>query len=176
MNENIKMSAPLLSRFDLIFILMDRPDEALDRHLSERVVAQHAGGARAAGAQAALIEFNRTGGERCSLEDASSTLSRAPLLARLALNPVEAAAFEPVPSALLHKYIVYARRHVHPRLTRDAACVLQTFYLTLRERASGADSTPITARQLESMVRLAEARARIELREDVTREDAEDVV
>jgi DNA helicase MCM8 len=51
----------------------------------------------------------------------------------------------------------------------------QAFYLQLRadSSAAGAGSSPVTARQLESLVRLAEARARCELREVVTREDAE---
>ena len=38
------------------------------------------------------------------------------------------------------------------------------------------DSCPITTRQLESLIRLTEARARLELREEATKEDAEDVV
>lgn len=38
------------------------------------------------------------------------------------------------------------------------------------------DSTPITTRQLESLIRLTESRARLELREVATKEDAEDVI
>lgn len=60
-----------------------------------------------------------------------------------------------------------------PRSAADFDCV-QNFYLSLRssscEGISG--SLPITARQLESLVRLAEARARVELRETVTADDA----
>lgn len=58
------------------------------------------------------------------------------------------------------------------RMSRAAAEILQTFYLRLRDRNSSADGTPITARQLESLVRLAEARARLDLREEVSAEDA----
>lgn len=51
---------------------------------------------------------------------------------------------------------------------------MQSFYLELRHDAGGPnDGAPITARQLESLVRLAEARARVDLRDTVTREDAE---
>lgn len=39
MNENLKMSAPLLSRFDLVFILLDRPDELLDKRVSDHIMA-----------------------------------------------------------------------------------------------------------------------------------------
>ena len=38
-NENLKMSVALLSRFDLIFILLDKPDELLDKQLSEHIMA-----------------------------------------------------------------------------------------------------------------------------------------
>lgn len=40
---NLKMSPAMLSRFDLIFILLDKPDEALDQALSEHVMALHSG-------------------------------------------------------------------------------------------------------------------------------------
>lgn len=42
--ENLRgMSPALLSRFDLIFVLLDRPDERLDQALSEHVMALHSG-------------------------------------------------------------------------------------------------------------------------------------
>lgn len=58
-------------------------------------------------------------------------------------------------------------------MSKAAAEILKKFYLGLRNRSTSADGTPITARQLESLVRLAEARARVDLREEVTREDAQ---
>lgn len=58
------------------------------------------------------------------------------------------------------------------RMSKPAAEILQKFYLQLRDHNTSADCTPITARQLESLVRLAEARARLELREEVTAQDA----
>lgn len=44
------MGSPVLSRFDVIFILLDIPDESHDRHLSEHVMANRAGKARTSGA------------------------------------------------------------------------------------------------------------------------------
>lgn len=61
-------------------------------------------------------------------------------------------------------------------LSAAAADILQSFYLELRQRNRSADAPPITTRQLESLVRLAEARARLELRETVTESDARDAV
>ena len=55
--------------------------------------------------------------------------------------------------------------------------MLKAFYLELRARsAQGADGPPITPRQLESLIRLSEARAKVELRERVTVQDAQDAV
>lgn len=38
-NENLKMSGALLSRFDLVFILLDKPDEQLDKRLSKHIMS-----------------------------------------------------------------------------------------------------------------------------------------
>lgn len=58
------------------------------------------------------------------------------------------------------------------RMSKAAGEIIQKFYLKLRDHNTSADSTPITARQLESLVRLAQARARVDLREDITVQDA----
>jgi len=76
----------------------------------------------------------------------------------------------------ISQYVGYARKFVHPNLSPEAAQVIQNFYLELRKQHQTQDSTPITTRQLESLIRLTEARARLELRELATKEDAEDVV
>jgi replicative DNA helicase Mcm len=83
--------------------------------------------------------------------------------------PVES----PVPPELLRKYISYSR-NFKPVLAKEALERLRDFYLEMRS-ASEAEGTPIaiTARQLESMVRLAEARARVAFRKEVLAEDAE---
>jgi DNA helicase MCM8 len=65
---------------------------------------------------------------------------------------------------------------LYHRLSPEAAAILQDFYITLREKHKSIDSTPITTRQLEALIRLAEARAKIELREIVEQSDALDVV
>lgn len=63
---------------------------------------------------------------------------------------------EAIPACLLRKYISYARQYVHPTLSPEAAQTIQEFYLSLRSQAHTADSTPITTRQLESLIRLTE--------------------
>jgi len=96
------------------------------------------------------------------------------------LSPSEQASFEAASPFLLRKYIAYAKKYVKPKMTPEAARVLQAFYLHLRKSfqwsGGNGESAPITTRQLESMIRLSEARAKIELRESVTAQDAADVV
>jgi DNA helicase MCM8 len=101
---------------------------------------------------------------------------RRTLAESLRQSAADQSSFDALPTWLLRKYIAYAKRYVHPRLTRAAKSVLQEFYLTLRRDHQSVDGTPITTRQLESMVRLAQARAKVELREVVTSDDALDVV
>jgi replicative DNA helicase Mcm len=81
----------------------------------------------------------------------------------------------PISPPLLRKYISYAKQYT-PILTNEAALRLQDFYLQMRTTESRESPIAITARQLESLVRLAEARARAALREEITVEDAQAAV
>ncbi|MHA1711056.1 MAG: minichromosome maintenance protein MCM [Candidatus Freyarchaeota archaeon] len=90
-------------------------------------------------------------------------------LHRTGMAPAE----PPIPPDLLRKYISYAR-NLKPVLTEEAMQRLRDFYLAMRAASEGEGSPiAITARQLESLVRLAEARARVALRKEVLAEDAE---
>lgn len=93
-------------------------------------------------------------------------------LHRKGSSPIE----PPISVDLLRKYISYAKS-VRPVLTQDALKRLNDFYLAMRA-ASETEGSPvaITARQLESLVRTAEARARAALRKEVLAEDAEAAV
>ena len=78
---------------------------------------------------------------------------------------------------LLRKYIAYARRNVNPQLTDEANEVLKEFYVSTRNsNPEEQGAVPITARQLEAIIRLSEASAKIKLKEFVEKEDAEKAV
>ncbi|HHL41448.1 MAG TPA: minichromosome maintenance protein MCM, partial [Candidatus Bathyarchaeota archaeon] len=84
----------------------------------------------------------------------------------------------PMDIQLMRKYISYAKR-IKPRLTDEVIERFQSFYVQMRNASvegGEASAVSITARQLESLVRLAEARARAHLREEITIEDAEGVL
>uniref|UniRef100_A0A8C1GB47 DNA helicase MCM8 n=1 Tax=Cyprinus carpio TaxID=7962 RepID=A0A8C1GB47_CYPCA len=148
-SENLKMGSALLSRFDLVFILLDTPNEDHDHLLSEHVMALRAGKSGAV-SSAAVTRYSTQESSISILEVSSEK----PLADTLKLVPGEA--FDPIPHQLLRKYVGYARHYVHPTLSAEAAQVLQDFYLELRKQNQTADSTPITTRQLESLIRLTE--------------------
>lgn len=80
-----------------------------------------------------------------------------------------------VPTKLLRKYIAYARQHIHPILTDGAIEEIKSYYLKMRGSGTeegGVKSIPISARQLEALVRLSEATAKLRLSDKVTRRDA----
>ncbi|MHA2002538.1 MAG: ATP-binding protein, partial [Candidatus Thorarchaeota archaeon] len=134
--ENIKLPFTILSRFDLMWVMIDTPDEERDKELARFILDMH------------QMKPRKTTDE-----------------------------IAPIPPALLKKYIGYANRNVIPQLSPEAAEAIEDFYVGLRKRAEGgAAPVPITARQLESLVRLAEARAKMALRTNVTKEDGQAAV
>jgi len=77
-----------------------------------------------------------------------------------------------VDNDLFKKYVAYARKNCHPKLSREAADEIKSFYLSLRERSGEESPISITPRQYEAVIRMAEASAKIQLRQEVTKEDA----
>ncbi len=87
---------------------------------------------------------------------------------------------QPIETDLLRKYLAYAKQRVSPDLTEGAIEEIKNFYVDLRNRPSVSDDLvkpiPITARQLEALIRLAEARAKARLSNKVTKDDAKRAV
>ena len=81
----------------------------------------------------------------------------------------------PIDNELLRKYIAYARNNVFPRLTKAAEREIEKFYVGLRKKYSqeGMSGVPISTRQLEAIIRLAEASAKVRLSNRVLKKDAE---
>ena len=81
-----------------------------------------------------------------------------------------------IPTQLLRKFILYARQRIKPKITDQALDELKTYYVQMRSRGQSDDvgvrAIPITARQLEALVRLAEAYAKVRLSDKVNRQDA----
>ncbi|KAH6940523.1 hypothetical protein HPB50_000544 [Hyalomma asiaticum] len=165
--ENLRMGSALLSRFDLVFILLDQPNADLDRRLSEHVMAMHLKKSSSLSSCKQLLEG--------SGDTQASASSQMPQSSQSLVERLRGPVSDPIPAPLLRKYITYARQYVQPTLSTECAAHLQKFYLHLRGIRQ-ADCVPITTRQLESLIRLTQARARLELREECTAQDALDVI
>ncbi len=154
-SEQIDLEPALISRFDLIFTITDKPDEEEDRRL-----AQH------------IIETNYAGELHTHRENVPT--------ANVSEQEVATATedVEPVLDAdLLRKYVAHAKRSCYPTMTDEARSAIEEFYVDLRSRGEGEDApVPVTARKLEALVRLAEASARVRLSDTVEREDADRVI
>jgi replicative DNA helicase Mcm len=85
-----------------------------------------------------------------------------------------------ISSELLKKYFAYIRQKINPAISNEAIEEIKEYYVNMRNSYSADDggikSIPITARQLEGLVRLAEAAAKIRLAEKVTKEDAQKAI
>ena len=85
-----------------------------------------------------------------------------------------------IPPKLMKKYVAYAKQKIKPKLTDEAIEEIKNFYVKLRNQSVKSDSDikpiPITARQLEGIIRLAEAHAKLHLRKTVTAKDAKTAI
>lgn len=82
-----------------------------------------------------------------------------------------------VPKDLLRKYVAYTKQKIHPNLSKEAVEKIKKFYVELRNLPVSSEGTlrpiPISARQLQALIRMSEASARMRLSETVTLEDAD---
>ncbi|GAV30025.1 hypothetical protein PMKS-003531 [Pichia membranifaciens] len=125
LRSNLSMTGPILSRFDLFFVILDECNEKVDTQLATHIVNLH-------------------------------------LFRDEALNP-------PYSKEQVLRYIKYAK-NVKPKLTPEARAYLIERYKELRidDSQGGRSSYRITVRQLESLIRLSEAIARANCKDDVT--------
>jgi len=152
--EQINMPPSLLSRFDLIFIMTDKPDSARDMAIADHILKAHSVGE--------LIEKRK----RMPMEGVTDEYIQREL------KPVTPD-IEPL---LFRKYIAYAKRNCFPTIQPEAREKLRDYYLSLRNLADTNKPVPVTARQLEALVRLGEASARVRLSPTIELEDADRVI
>ncbi len=110
------------------------------------------------------------------MPDAKKDEKLASFMLELHKNNIET---PPLSTEFLRKYIAYARQKTHPKLTDEAIVELKDYFIKMRSSAgvgSSARSVPISARQLEGLVRLGEASAKLHLRDKVTKKDAKKAV
>ena len=138
LTSQIDMPPPLLSRFDVIFKILDTPEENTDKAMAKHVLNTH------------LM------GEKIMLGDIEGNADYQ----------------EIIDPDLIKKYVHYAKDHIIPVLSDDAKEMIIKKYMDMRNQFLTTKKVAITPRQLEAMIRLAEASARARLSEVITMEDA----
>lgn len=139
--QNVDLTEPILSRFDILCVVRDVVDPVKDERLASFVVGSHM--RSHPGAPPAAPEPDAVGG--------SGGLSQ----------------------ELLRKYILYSKKNVSPKLQEMDQDKIATLYGELRRESLATGSIPITLRHVESMIRIAEAHARMHLRDYVRQDDVD---
>lgn len=129
--DNIQLPHTLLSRFDLIFLILDPQDEIYDRRL-----ASH------------LVSLYFRGNEREEEENLDMTI--------------------------LKDYLMYAKSYINPKIGEEAGQAFIQAYVEMRKVGSSRGQVSAYPRQLESLIRLAEAHARMRLSQTVEVVDVEE--
>ncbi|XP_075525448.1 DNA replication licensing factor Mcm2 [Dermacentor variabilis] len=150
--ENVDLTEPILSRFDVLCVVRDQVDPVQDEKLARFVIDSH-------------IRHHPNAN---SQEDADETMEQD---SQSQHDESGDTGPEKIPQDLLQKYIMYARDKVHPKLHQMDQDKVARMYSELRRESMATGSVPITVRHIESVIRLAEAHARLHLREHVLEED-----
>ncbi|KAJ9565471.1 hypothetical protein OSB04_001437 [Centaurea solstitialis] len=170
--KNIGLPDSLLSRFDLLFIVLDQMDPVIDRRISDHVLRMHRFRSATDGGEdsvsmygredeieadgSVFVEYNRMLHGR--------TKGRRPHVEALKIK-------------FLKKYIHYAKHRIQPDLTDEASEFIATAYAELRNTGGNSSRTggtlPITARTLETIIRLSTAHAKLKLSKQVLKSDVE---
>tara|TARA_Y100000310_G_scaffold345299_1_gene463521 strand:- start:13402 stop:15492 length:2091 start_codon:yes stop_codon:yes gene_type:complete len=148
--DQVNLPPTLLSRFDLFFMMRDVLDRTKDLEIAGHILKSHRAGEM-------IIQRSKKGiGKKNKLLEELTQL----------ITPK-------IDGELLKKYISYARQKVFPVLSDDGMKKLSDFYISLRDQGRKEGSYAATHRQLEGLIRLAEASARVRLSDAVEEQDVE---
>ncbi|XP_006211600.3 DNA replication licensing factor MCM3 isoform X3 [Vicugna pacos] len=180
--ENIGLQDSLLSRFDLLFIMLDNMDPEQDREISDHVLRMHR--YRAPGEQdgdamplGSSVDILATDDPNFSQEDQQDTqiYEKHDNL----LHGTKKKKEKMVSAAFMKKYI-HVAKIIKPVLTQESGAHIAEEYSRLRSQDSVSSDTartsPVTARTLETLIRLATAHAKARMSKTVDLQDAEEAV
>ncbi|XP_004463830.1 DNA replication licensing factor MCM3 [Dasypus novemcinctus] len=180
--ENIGLQDSLLSRFDLLFIMLDQMDPEQDREISDHVLRMHR--YRAPGEQdgdamplGSAVDILATDDPNFNQEDQQDTqiYEKHDNL----LHGIKKKKEKMVSAAFMKKYI-HVAKIIKPVLTQESGTYIAEEYSRLRSQDSMSSDTartsPVTARTLETLIRLATAHAKARMSKTVDLQDAEEAV
>ncbi|KAH0985414.1 hypothetical protein GBA52_012591 [Prunus armeniaca] len=171
--KNIGLPDSLLSRFDLLFIVLDQMDPDIDRQVSEHVLRMHR--YRSATGGDAMLDGSSVYGREEENENDTSVFVKYNRMLH-GKKTERGRKRDTLTIKFLKKYIHYAKHRIQPDLTDEASEQIATAYAELRNAGSNAKTggtLPITARTLETIIRLSTAHAKLKLSRKVSKSDVD---
>ena len=168
--QNLNMEEALLSRFDLIFILLDTPNTDKDDMLADHIM----GVAAAASWKCYRTTRSFWLSPKRPPDRQQAHVNMEPLSKRLARDPAQNV--QPLRPSMLRKYLAYAKMYCRPTLSKAACRALQKLYLELRQNGASEDTTPLRRVNSNRLCALRRRAAKLELRSLVTAQDAADII
>ena len=184
-HKNIALPDSLLSRFDLLFVVTDDIDDVRDRQISEHVLRMHKYRQPGTEEGAPIREqAQQSLGVGLDQEQSANTATAVyekfnPMLhagVTVTTGRGSARKVEVVSIPFIKKYIQYAKMQRKPLLTKGAADLIVKTYSNLRNdelNGNQRKTSPLTARTLETLIRLSTAHAKARLSHRVEEKDAE---
>jgi DNA replication licensing factor MCM4 len=166
--QNIRLPPSLLSRFDLIYLMLDKHNEAYDRRLATHIVSLYG-----------IEDLNEDLNNKMDLEEENSNYKKSKTKSKKKdktldkKNDMSDITF--IKKEVLTAYISEARK-LTPKISENVVNELIKIYIDMRELSHGKNTISATPRQLESLIRLSEARARARFSETVEMEDVEEAI
>lgn len=165
LSQNVDLTEPILSRFDILCVVRDLVNPESDERLASFVIDSHMRSHPANSDD--VIDDN----ENEEMVDVGGAASRTRSERIEQLNKQKELEISPIAQDLLIKYIQYARVKVQPKLHQMDMDKVARVYADLRKESIATGSFPITVRHLESIIRIAEAFAKMRLSEFVSQND-----
>ncbi|CCH43767.1 DNA replication licensing factor [Wickerhamomyces ciferrii] len=177
LSQNVDLTEPILSRFDILCVVKDVVNAASDERLARFVIDSHVRSNRSID-----DEEDEEVDEDEEDEEMNDTQQDTPIHASRKnqrrnkisqLNKQKENEISPIPQDFLMKYIHYARTKIQPKLHQIDNDKIARLYSDLRRESITTGSFPITVRHLESVIRTAEAFAKMRLSEFVSQMDVD---
>lgn len=182
--ENIGLPDSLLSRFDLLFIVLDQIDPMLDRRLSEHVIRSHQ--YRRAGTSMEPEPLNQSASSISLMAEGSGNPDDIDLNGEIQKDAViwqrggrgsdssvgDGRAGDVLTKSFLRKYLHFAKSQIKPVLSDLAMDSISTAFAGMRAKQT-IKNLPVTARSLETVIRLSSAHAKVRLSHTVDEEDVD---
>ncbi|KAL9018361.1 MAG: hypothetical protein Q9185_004330 [Variospora sp. 1 TL-2023] len=153
-SQNVELTEPILSRFDILCVVRDTVDPEEDERLARFVVASH----------------GRAHPSQQATDRSQDPMQTDPVAVKNSGDPRQEGE---IPQELLRKYIMYAREKCRPKLYQIDQDKVARLFADMRRESLATGAFPITIRHLEAIMRISEAFCKMRLSDYCTSQDVD---